>query len=30
MEKYLEEFNRWLSLADDQEVKEQLLMMQGN
>ena len=30
MEKYLEEFNRWLSLADDQEVKEQLLKMQGN
>ena len=30
MEKYLEEFNRWLSLADDQEVKEQLLAMQGN
>ena len=30
MEKYLEEFNRWLSLADDQEVKEQLLKMQGD
>ena len=30
MEKYLQEFERWLLMVDDQEVKEQLLKMKGD